>query len=144
MAFKSTKDKLVEILTELTGTGQPIAEVSGWSNPSPENFPFCYVKIADGGSEERKDSSKNFLHMPYKIVILFRSKNTEANENKRLTLTDSVLAKLREKENVDTLEGTIERFDILDITPLDIQDFNQPVLGVEIITRSSLLETITS
>lgn len=142
MSYLTTKNKIVTILESLTGSGKPLSEVAGWSNPSPENYPFAYVKISDGGSEERVDSSKNFLNMPFKITVLIRAKNTLDNENKRLTLLDSVLDELRKATSVDTLAGTVQRFDILDINPLDSQDGDQPLLGFEITTQASLLKTI--
>jgi len=144
MSYKTTKDQLVTILTTLTGSGQPLKTVSGWSDPSSEEYPFAYVRISDGGSEERVDSCRNNLHMQFKIVVKIRSKNTLANEDERLTLLDSVLDKLRETAYVDTLGGTVQRFDVLDISPIDIQDADQPELGFELITQSSLLKTITS
>lgn len=138
--FATVSAKLKTILEELEGVGKPLVEVYDWPNPSPDKWPSAFVRALGGSVEERMDSATNFLQMRFQIRIMLRAKNTQANEALRVSILDSVLSKLR--SYADTLDGTVERFDIDTIEPVDYGNAEQPLIGFDIMVIASKLQSI--
>lgn len=140
--FKSTKNKLVAVLEELTGDNQPLVKVYGYFEPSPQQYPVAMVFVYDGNAETRLDSHSNWLTAVFVIKVQLRVKNSETVENQRLDLIDSVLDKLRSASNIDTLGGTVEKFDVLNILPFDTEA-DQPLIGFDVVVSASKLVSIS-
>ncbi len=140
--FKDLKTKLVSVLSTITGDNKPLKAVYGYMEPSRQSYPCALVRVAGGSQEIRLDSDSNELVMEFVIRVIIREKNTEAVEDQRLDLIDSVLGAFRTTANVDTLNGLVEKFDIASITPLDINE-DQPVFGFDILVQASKIQFIS-
>lgn len=141
MSFLAVKTKLVSILNEITGEGEPLQKTFAYFEPSPQEFPAAMVRSLGASSEERLDSGSNFLTMLFTIRIVTRTKNTETAEDDLLGVVDAILDKFRAAENVDTLGGIVEKFDILSVEEYESQT-DQPIIGFDITVAASKIKAI--
>jgi len=142
MSYASVSSKLKTILETLKGTGKPLSNVYDYFEPSPQQYPVAMIK-AIGGSETRLDSASNFLDMRFIVKVLLRVKNTTTQEALRLSTLDAILDAFRASSYVDTLGGTVEKFDVLSITPFDSGSSDQPIIGYDIIVSASKIKLLT-
>ena len=140
--FKEVKDRLVTILGTITGTSQPLKATFGYMNPSPELYPCALVRVQGASQEIRLDTASNLLTMEFVVRVLIREKNTPPAEDQRLTLMTAVTAVFRSAANVDTLAGLVEKFDIISITTIDINE-DQPAFGFDLVLQASKIRTIS-
>lgn len=140
--FKTVKDKIVTILTTKTGVGQPLQEVYGYMNPSPQNYPVAMVRIAGASSEQRLDTASNVLTMQFVVRVLIREKNSQTTEDLRLDLMTALTDVFRTASNVDTLQGIVEKFDVSEILPIDVNE-DQPAFGFDLILIASKIKPIS-
>lgn len=138
--FTTILAKLKAILEELEGVGKPLKEVYAWANPSPKQWPSAFVTVNGGSEEARLDSASNFLDMQFLIRIMLREKNTAATEALRVSILDQVLTKLREYP--DTLDDTVQKFDIESITPVNYSNTESPLIGFDIIVTAGIVKAI--
>jgi len=140
--FKAIKDKLVTILETLKGTNQPLKEVFGYIEPTPQLYPCAMVRISGTSTETRLDTNSNEVNAEFTIRVLLRVDNSEDAEDQRLDLIDSILDALRSATNVDTLGGTVEKFDVSSILPIEVNE-DQPAFGFDLIVNASKIKTIS-
>lgn len=140
--FKSIKNKLVDILETLQGTGKPLKAVFGYIEPTPQNYPCAMVRISGTSTENRLDTNSNEVTAEFTIRVLLRVDNSEAAEDQRLDLLDSILDAFRSATYVDTLGGTVEKFDVASIVQIETNE-DQPAFGFDLIVNASKIETIS-
>lgn len=140
--YKTVKDKIVAILTTKKGTGQPLQEVFGYMNPSPQNYPVALVRVAGVSTEQRLDTASDVLIMQFVVRVLIREKNSQAAEDLRLDLMTTFTDLFRTSSNIDTLQGIVEKFDMSEIVPIDISE-DQPAFGFDLILIASKIKPIS-
>lgn len=140
--FKTVKDKIVTILNTKKGVGQPLQEVYGYMNPSPQNYPVAMVRVTGASSEVRLDTSSNVLAMQFVVRVLLREKNSQTAEDLRLDLMTALTDVFRTSANVDTMQGIVEKFDLSEIVPIDVNE-DQPAFGFDLILIASKIKPIS-
>ncbi len=140
--FKDVKDKLVNILTTLTGSGQPIQQVFGYMEPSPEAYPCAMVSITGNSNETRLDSDSNLQLVEFVIRVFIPQENNQDREDQRLMLTDAIFDAFRTSANIDTLGGLVDKFDLYVGNPVATNE-DQPVFGFDLLVQASKLRTIS-
>lgn len=140
--FKTVKDKIVTILTTIKGSGLPLKEVYGYMNPSPQNYPVAMVRVVGVSNEVRLDTASNELTMQFVVRVLIREKNSQTAEDQRLDLMTSLTDVFRLAANVDTLQGIVEKFDVSEIVPIDINE-DQPAFGFDLNLIASKIKLIS-
>ncbi len=141
MIHKDIKDKLVTILTTLTGNNKPLQAVFGYGEPSPQQYPCVKVQWV-GGSETRMDNASNELIMDFHIRVYLREKNTQGAEDQRLDLVTSIHDALRTSANVDTLGGLVHKVEITSESALNVNE-EQPVFGFDMNLQVKKLQLIS-
>lgn len=140
--FKTVKDKLKTILQTLEGTGKPLKEVFGYIEPTPQLYPCAMIRVSGTSTESRLDSGSNELMMEFTIRVLLRVDNSETAENQRLDLLDSIMDAFRTSANVDTLAGTVDKFDVHSMIQIETSE-DQPAFGFDLIVQASKMMLIS-
>lgn len=131
MGIKANKDALVTVLEELEGVGQPLQDVYGYLNPTLDRFPVAMVGFAGGGRKTRLDTSADWLTTVFEVYVIFRESKTQTDIDQIYTTLDTVLNKLNSAANIDTLGGTVEKFDVDNFEPVQFTDATN-VMGFKI------------
>lgn len=134
-------DKIVEIMQELTGTGQPFAAVYAYPNASAEVFPFAIVDV-ERGSQSDEASNKKILKQNFIIRCLFRQKSTEAATEQRIRAMGLVVEKFTESGRADYLENTVHAMDIVSIDPFVVSGSDEPIFGFDMILQCQMSMTV--
>lgn len=140
--FASTRTKLKAILDEMEGAGQSFKAVFDYIEPSPQQYPCAMIRFI-GCTEERLDSANNLLNARFLIRVFFRAENTSSAEDLRISVIDSLVDKLREADNVDTLDGTVERFSVESGEYFSSDQADQPGDFFDFIVIASKIKAIT-
>lgn len=116
MGFLSVKEKLQTILNELASSdsSQPFLKIVGNVDPDIDEFPYVMLETIGGGSE-RLDSASNLINKQIQIRAIWKNDTTEEVENAILDAMDKTMEKLLSIANLDTLDGTTDKFDIVSI-----------------------------
>lgn len=141
--FATVKAELVQMLDDLEGASQPLNVVFDYFEPKPDKYPCGMIRTWGGTTKERLDSANDWLTMRFIIRVLVREDNTSDTENLLDEILDLFVAKLNTASIVDTLNGTVEKFDVEDIVPLEIPDMNAPSVGFDILVSASRIQAIT-
>ena len=132
--IKDIYNRAVEVMTQLKGTGQPLAEVYGYPEGSPQLFPCAIMDIEGGMTQEDTSSMSKWLSAKIIIRVLIRQKNAEVATIQRLEIMDAVLAKFTTTQYIDDLGGVCDLLDISAIEPMFISGTSeQPLFGFDII-----------
>ena len=142
MGIKANKDALVTVLEELEGAGQPLQDVFGFMNPTLDRFPVAMVAYASGGTKTRLDTSADWLTSNFEVYVIFRESKTQDDVDQVYTVLDQVISKLTSTTNVDTLGGTVEKFDVVSIDPVQFTDATN-VMGFRILVSMSEIYPFT-
>jgi len=144
------RDKLVEIVEELAGAGQPLTQVYGRlkssynTNPTALLFPFAMVDVFEQSASERLDTASNLNTYSFIIRTVLRDKNKQEDADLRITIMEAFTDKLIENDVVDTLDGVVCKFDVVNITPFyDPDTYGQPIMGFDIIVNAAIIKSIT-
>jgi len=141
MSFVTTSAKIKTILETLEGAGGGLNEVFGYFEFAPQKFPCAMVRMLGASREERLDTDNNLLTMAFVVRVLFRSDNDAANETLKETIIDQVLDKLRTSDNVDTLDGVVEKFSIESVEPIESSE-GDPLTGFDVIVSCAKIKAI--
>jgi len=142
MGFASFSTKLQTILAGLVGAGKTYAAAYGFFNPEPIGYPYLVITPQAGSKEERLTTIENKLFIRYQILGIWKTDNELATETAKATAIDEVLALLRKKTNVDTLDGEVNRFDIESIDPVETET-SEAVTGFRITVIGMVVTDIT-
>ena len=142
MGFATLSTKIQSILGGLVGTGETYVAAYGFFNPKPVGYPYLIIAPLAGSKETRLSSAENTLFMRYQILGIWKTDNELATETAKATAIDEILALLRKAANVDTLDGTVKRFDIEAIDPVETET-SEPVTGFRITVTGMDVTDIT-
>lgn len=129
-----TYAKIVEVMEELTGTGQPFLAVYAYPNANAELFPFAIVDI-EQGSQSDESSNMKILRQNFIIRCLFRQKSTEAATIQRIQALGLVIEKFTEAGIADYLDDTVLGMDLIKIDPFTVSGSDQPIFGFDIVVQ---------
>ena len=82
----------------------------------------------DGDLEQRLDTNSNFTTMRYQALALWNVDDTDALGTSIAQAMDAVMNAFRTSTNVDTLDGTVDKFDISPPEPIQTEGDN-PLVG---------------
>ena len=99
------------------------------------------IRMFGGSREEKLDTDNDLLTMGFVIRVLFRSDSDAANETLKENVIDDILEKLRESANVDTLDGTVEKFEVLEVVPTEHGE-GDPLTGFDVMVACAKIKAI--
>ena len=141
MSFIAVKDQLKTIVETLEGTY--LEEVYAYPESNPGKWPCAQIFMSRSPAEVRLESNSNLMGVGFFIRVLLRPDNDETQENLRLTILDALMDAFRTSANVDTLNGTCERFDLLDPEPISTDQAEQPLFGFALPVIAYKIKEIT-
>lgn len=141
---KDIKNKISDLIAEVTGTNQNIRKLYRYFEPTPSEFPcvMVYLKSID---EERLDFQDNQVNAEYQIKLclpLQKTANQETTEDLRMDCIDDILVRLRKKDAVETLDGLTFKADIVSGEPYLELDSSIPMLITDLTLATSRTEFI--
>lgn len=132
--IKTIFEKVVEVMETLKGTGQPLAEVYGYPEPSPQLFPCAIMDISGGLTQEDTSSMSKWLTVNVVVRVMIRQRNAQEATLLRLDIMDKVIEAFTTEDVVDDLGGVCDLLDIPSIEPLFVAgSSDQPLFGFDII-----------
>lgn len=140
--IKTVKDKIVEIFGALAGDNKPLKAVFAYGQPIPKQYPCAMIIWNNRGPEERLDSASNYVPFSFIARVLVREKNDQASEEQVMDLADSLTDALRTVQNIDTLQGLVQSFEIGEAQRLHANE-DQPVFGFDLLLTGRKIKSIS-
>lgn len=137
-------DKLYDVVSEISGPGQPLQTVYKRLRAASQQFPYACVDIFEESTSVRFDTSSNENVYSFIIRVVLLDQNSQDDADLRVDIADAVVDKLNSSNVVDTLGGTVCRLDYRGPLPYyEPSLFEQPVMGFDIIVSAGILKPIT-
>jgi hypothetical protein len=131
--------KILEVMNNLKGDGQPFSDVFSWPDPMPKTFPIAIVNI-DRGAQRDESTNIKVLTNNFTVRCVFRQQNASAAYLQRAQVTDLVLQEFTKKPYADYLDDTATKMDISHEFFVTMEA-DQPIFGVDIfIVTECLME----